>query len=202
MRDKELLKTTISNPTFSSLSKSQQDKLRGSLYHKLDVLDRLERKKISQVDAHLELGVSESAVSQLKRNKAKIRFFVQQHPGAAVKKKARQPKYDQLEVEVVQWIKKMSGLFHQLHFGVGMRMIQAYATQTATALKFKTFKADSGWYSRFCARHAILKSVLHGTAGDVNEADFIKSMGEIHRQLDSFLPEDVYNMDETGLFYK
>ncbi len=54
------------------------------------------------------------------------------------------------------------------------------------------------------AYSSIVREALHGEAGDVNEVEQRRAVEEIRQRLDleQVHVDDVYNMDETGLFYK
>ena len=93
-------------------------------------------------------------------------------------------------------------MFGQLKCGVGARAIQVYAEKIAMEMGVVGFSPDSGWFSRFCLRHSIVREALHGEAGDVNEVEQRRAVEEIRQRLEQVHVDDVYNMDETGLFYK
>ena len=55
---------------------------------------------------------------------------------------------------------------------------------------------------RFKKRHRILLHKVHGESNEVNLADVEKSREELHCIISEYELSDVYNMDETGLFYR
>jgi hypothetical protein len=190
-------------PPFKELSKRHQVLLHGTLYHKLDVVRRIEGGTLTRADAARELGCSQSAIYKLMRSKDNILAFCSANPGGIIHQKAKYPKYQQLEHEIARWVDGINGLFSQLHFGVGMRMIQHYAKQAAERMGLKDFDAESGgWFSRFCQRRLINRINLHGSGGDVNLADHEGAIRTLKETLSGFECRDIYNMDETGLFYR
>lgn len=56
-----------------------------------------------------------------------------------------------------------------------------------------------GWVTRFRQRHKILNQVRHGEAGSV-PAIAEEEMRVIQTVAGEYLEEDIYNMDETGLY--
>ncbi|UYV66112.1 GLG1 [Cordylochernes scorpioides] len=65
------------------------------------------------------------------------------------------------------------------------------------------FEASNGWLERFKARRNIAFKRLHGEAGSV-EANSVATWkgGIIPSLLAKYSPQDIFNADETGLFYK
>ena len=67
------------------------------------------------------------------------------------------------------------------------------------------FKSSDGWFRGWKWRHEIRNSVrLHGEAGDVDLADAEVTMAELRKTLTEggYDPEEIFNMDESGLFYR
>ncbi|UYV75599.1 hypothetical protein LAZ67_13000702 [Cordylochernes scorpioides] len=65
------------------------------------------------------------------------------------------------------------------------------------------FEASNGWLEKFKARRNIDFKRLHGEAGSV-DANSIATWkgGIIPSLLAKYSPQDIFNADETGLFYK
>ena len=65
------------------------------------------------------------------------------------------------------------------------------------------FKCSEGWLSRFKGRKAIVFRVIRGEAKAVNPEMVDAWQSTLLPQLlEEFSPEDIYNTDETGLFYQ
>jgi hypothetical protein len=59
-----------------------------------------------------------------------------------------------------------------------------------------------GWLSKFKKRNGIRNYKLHGESGSANVTNISESIVEINNQISSYDPCDVYNFDETALFYR
>uniref|UniRef100_A0A2D4Q5L4 HTH CENPB-type domain-containing protein n=2 Tax=Micrurus TaxID=8634 RepID=A0A2D4Q5L4_MICSU len=67
-----------------------------------------------------------------------------------------------------------------------------------------TFKASRGWFENFRHRSGIHRITRHGEAASANQEaanKFIKEFSD-YVKAEGFLPEQVFNCDETGLFWK
>jgi len=59
---------------------------------------------------------------------------------------------------------------------------------------------SNGWLTRFKKRHSFKCQKLHGESGSAPKIDF-ETMEFIQNKLSKFGLKDIYNMDESGLFY-
>ena len=64
------------------------------------------------------------------------------------------------------------------------------------------FEFSNGWLERFKARFAIKSYRRFGESGSVNMMVIENALPAIRELLDQYEWKDIYNMDETGLFYR
>ena len=64
------------------------------------------------------------------------------------------------------------------------------------------FTASRGWVEKFVKRHALRSVSLHGEGGQVQAAAVAADIFQIREDLREYDAEHIYNVDETGLFYK
>ena len=65
------------------------------------------------------------------------------------------------------------------------------------------FKASDGWLSRWKVRHNIIFKKVHGEKGSADNVSAKEwKSNKIAALLDSFCENDIYNADETGLYYR
>ena len=72
----------------------------------------------------------------------------------------------------------------------------------AARLSITGFTASHGYVRGFLKRYDICNITMHGQAGGANLAEAAAAVEDIRRKLESYPPDRVYNMDDTGLLYK
>lgn len=65
-----------------------------------------------------------------------------------------------------------------------------------------TFKASNGWLEKFRNRHAISFRKINGESASVDNSTVEEWTNRLSTILDGYHPSDVFNADETGLFYR
>ena len=82
-------------------------------------------------------------------------------------------------------------------------LLLAKADALAAALNVDTFKATTGFIDRWKTHHGITFKKICGEERSVSPQDTENWLNiTLPQLLGCFWPEDVYNLDETGLFYK
>ena len=64
------------------------------------------------------------------------------------------------------------------------------------------FKFSNGWLSRFKAHHSISNKVISGESGELQSDIVKKARKKIAESLFDFELKNIFNMDETALFFK
>jgi hypothetical protein len=64
------------------------------------------------------------------------------------------------------------------------------------------FEFSNGWLESFKNRRGIKSYCRFGESGSANMAMIEESLSQIRLTLDQYERRDIYNMDETGLFYR
>jgi len=59
-----------------------------------------------------------------------------------------------------------------------------------------------GWLQKFKIRNSIHQIKLQGEGTSVNLSIVVEALPQLHEICINYPPERIYNMDETGLFYR
>lgn len=81
-------------------------------------------------------------------------------------------------------------------------LLKEKALKFASDLSLSDFKASNGWQNSFLKRNNIVLKVQSGERASVDNTvvdNWRKKIGEI---CEGYSPSDIFNMDETGLFYR
>lgn len=65
----------------------------------------------------------------------------------------------------------------------------------------KLFKASNGWYSRFAKHYGLSSGKISGEAGSAPVEVAQEGREDLQKILEEYDPDNVFNMDEAGLFY-
>ena len=81
-------------------------------------------------------------------------------------------------------------------------MLLSEANESAFRHNYTNFQASNGWLQKFCTRHMIKMSALHGESADVSDdvVDIWKK--KLPSVCNGYADRDIYNMDETAIFYR
>ena len=66
---------------------------------------------------------------------------------------------------------------------------------------YESFDFSSGWLHRFKTLFQIGRLTRHGHSGDVDQTELPLDRASLAEQLSPFSPQDIYNVDESGLVF-
>ncbi|GBN91199.1 Tigger transposable element-derived protein 6 [Araneus ventricosus] len=77
------------------------------------------------------------------------------------------------------------------------------ALQLAKALGYDEFRGSNGWLEKFKRKHRIRAKVISGESKDVDDNDSENWITEtLSKILKEYKPENIFNADETALFFQ
>ena len=155
--------------------------------------------RVNQTQLAEEFGVTKKTINRIlwKAKDLKQKFL----NSPADLKHNRPTQYCAIEERVVTFVTLLRNMPKPLP--LSFSIIKAKAEEMAKSLGETNFKASSGWWEKVRKRNGIGKSVcLHGEAGEVDHEQIKSKIDEIRKDLESYDPENIYNWDETGLYFK
>lgn len=170
-----------------------------SLERKLQILHDVDMKTGLKSAVAAKHGISASTLSTILKNRVKINdaFSDSSHP--LTSKRMRESKNGKiLDDAVYTWFKQTRSQGVPISGPLLLSKAQELATELAI-----DFAPNNGWLHRFKKRRAINCKAITGESlavtPDMTDRWFTKDLPDL---LTSFEPEDIYNCDETGLFFR
>ena len=165
---------------------------------KHEIIAKIERGE-RQSSICRELSLSKTTVNSIWRNRKKLKQSLESAGFSIDCKRLRTSNHSDVDAALLVWFKQA----RSTNIPVSGPLLLEKATVLARTLGNKSFTATAGFIDRWKKRHCIIMKKVSGEAGSVVDEDTRPWLNEILPQLLSqYKPEDVYNADETGLFYK
>jgi hypothetical protein len=114
------------------------------------------------------------------------------------RKRDRSPKYPRLEELLQIWMAQCENMGYLINWD----MVKTKAKTWAVPLKIADFSYSNGWIDGFRRRSGFRMHHLHGEASSSDFVAATASLESIRYKISQFAPKDVYNMDETALYYR
>ncbi|XP_054629702.1 tigger transposable element-derived protein 4-like [Dunckerocampus dactyliophorus] len=174
-----------------------------SLERKIEVIRMHDKDKLSARAIAVKLSTQghrcgrTQILNILKRKPEWIEEFKSNMP-LDRKRKVRKTANDELNAILYEWFKDSTA--RQLP--VSGPLLQENLKEIATQLQLDEFKASNGWLDAFRRRHNIIFGKMNGESGGVETAVVDDWKQKLPNLGDGYAFRDIYNMDETGLFYR
>ena len=163
----------------------------------LDDYREFKKSGFSQADAARELNIAESTLSVMVSQEAKILRQVEE----CVKSiREREGNFPKIEDALWTWCEHVINNRGPLHDEV--LVTQGLQIARELGIPLNEFKASQGWVYNFKKRHGLFEIILHGEAASVNQTGLNEERMRFQEMISQYHPDDVYNADETGLFYR
>jgi hypothetical protein len=106
--------------------------------------------------------------------------------------------YQDVDEALAQWVES-----YQVNINISGEMIRQKVAQFLERLHPDALKFEfsSGWLAKFKQRHQIWSHRRFGESGVADTEIIEESLPRIRTILDQYALADIYNIDETGLFY-
>lgn len=169
-----------------------------TLKEKVDVINIFDKEKLSvrELAKRCNIGKTQAADIIKNRNELMLRWS----SNANVNQKRTFCKTEGLNVDKLcyEWFLKA----RNNGIPISGTLVRSKAKDIAEKLGYKTFKASVGWLEKFRIRHNISFKTISGEAANINSADVGNFIEKIPLLLKGYSPKNVYNADETGLFFR
>ena len=179
-----------------------------SLENRLRVIELLKSgKKSEETVAKIVGNISRSQVHRISKNREKL---IQIASEGVIRSTAKRIKNEAHHPEIDQGVLKWVNLMRNPPKGrpplpLSRSLIQERARHEAGLRGIQNFKASNGWFANWKKRCSLEDSIrLFGEAADVDQEQLKPLMQDLRAKLemDRYSAKCIFNMDETGLFYR
>lgn len=166
---------------------------------KVEILREVENGVLSKTEIAKKYDITKSTLSTYIKNKESIIAGYEKQQMKPSRKRLRTSAHPQLEDALVMWIKQV----RSQNLPLSGPIIAAKAREFATKMALEEFSASDGWLSRFKERHGLTFKTVCGEKADVDRAKCEEWLsGDLKDLLAAYSLDDVFNADETALYYK
>ncbi|XP_033745613.1 tigger transposable element-derived protein 4-like [Pecten maximus] len=161
----------------------------------IDVDKRIQSKKKNIAEAY---GIPQNSLSTLLKNRAQIEKAFNTGTFSPKRKYLRTANHSDIEEALFKW-------FHNVrdkNIPVNGPILSAKAEDLAKDLGYSDFKSSNGFIERFKKRRGISSKVSSGESSSVSEETVDEWKNKVGDIISNYTLDNVFNADETGLFFK
>ena len=165
-----------------------------SLKEKREIILEVEKGGIAK-----KYGISPLTLSTFLKQKSKIEQNIDADALGPQQKKMRTADYEEVDKAVYTWFVEIRAK----NIPINGPLLCERARSFARSLGFPEFVGSTGWLHRFRERLGISHKIINGEANDApKEGVSSWRLETLQAALKEYSPADIYNADETVLFYK
>ena len=168
-----------------------------SLEDKVKLIKKYENQKIGHRALAQEFLCGKTQVQTVLKRKREFLDAYEENVNPSTKRLCRHGEFE-LNDMLWDWFQKV----RSKNLPCSGPMLQQKAMEFAKVLGRTEFKASNGWLEAFKKRHKLGQSVLCGESASVDESLVSDWNSVLISHIEGYDMCDVYNMDETGLFYR
>jgi DDE superfamily endonuclease/Tc5 transposase-like DNA-binding protein len=182
-----------------------------SLSQKKEILDRLERNDTQERIAN-EYGINPSSVTRIKQSRLSIEAAIKHTSEELAEKKVRSSgsggSFPLIDERLLIWHRHYANRM-DISIASLQHMAQKFVSEFLNShdnpfqvSSLSNFKVSVGWIQKWQKRHGVTSKTKHGEAASVDPNLIASGRSKLSSILSSYNPEDVYNADETGLYWR
>ena len=114
-------------------------------------------------------------------------------------KRQKTVRYPELENALLEWILRSQDKII-LTDNICSEKAKVFAQMLN--IPFSDFKFSNGWLFKFKRRHGLVQIKKHGEDASADHAAAAVAVTQLRELLKDYELKDIYNMDETSLFYR
>jgi len=152
---------------------------------------------IKQKELAVQYGVSEGMISDILREKERW-LVIDSNSLQASLRREKKVSFPTIEEALTIWVDNAV----RCGLTITDSILTTKAYEFAFLLKEDKFKGSHGWIDNFKKRHNLKQYCIHGEAASAPLEDLDAMRDRLRETLKGYDPENIFNCDETGLFWK
>ena len=141
----------------------------------------------------LNIDIGKSTISDILKQRQK---WLNLEDSSCSTSRSRHAKHEKLENALFMWFNDV----RSNHASVNDEMLIEKAKQFGEKMNITDFAYSRGWLQNFKNRHGMSMKPMQGEANSADPEKVSAGRQRLKEVLKKYDPEDIYNMDETGLF--
>ncbi|XP_069110032.1 tigger transposable element-derived protein 6-like [Argopecten irradians] len=143
-------------------------------------------------------GIGKSTVSDILKRKDVYMKNIEENSNGNMFRFSATTKYEQLNELMWDWFRQA----RDKSIPLSGPILQQKSLEFASWLQISDFKASNGWLDKFKTRHSIKAFKVSGESAGIDDKlveDYTQQLPEI---CDGYSTSDIFNCDETGLYFR
>ncbi|XP_046750601.1 tigger transposable element-derived protein 6-like [Diprion similis] len=167
-----------------------------SIGEKIRMIEIVKTGSKTKKDIAEEFGIPTSTLSTILKNEVDLMQKIS--ADNLDRKRNKATEFPDLEECLIKWFKQC----RDQNVSVGGPILKEKAEAFAKSLGHENFRASNGWLQKLKKRHNIAFRKLCGESASVNDDVCSEWKTKLKLLLKDYEPQDVFNADDTALFYK
>ncbi|XP_060847983.1 tigger transposable element-derived protein 4-like [Rhopalosiphum padi] len=167
-----------------------------SLAEKVNLLKIIEKGEKKKQDIAKDFGIPASTLSTIIKNKDVI--LKNFNKNSATRKKMKLGEYSDIESCLLKWFQQCL----DKKIPINGPILREKAEEFGHKLGHEHFKASSGWLTNWKIRNSVVFKQVCGESGAVDVQKCSVWINNLPKLIENYSPDDIFNVDETGLFFK
>ena len=168
-----------------------------TLEQQVEAFKFLEQGKSSRDVANI-MGKGRTKIQNILKRTAEVLSKFESNAASIEKRKQHKTGNKELNDLCLKWFQDAV----KRRINVTGPLLKEKALKFAKDLQNEDFKASNGWLESFVKRHNIVFGKTSGERGDVIQATVDEWKQRIPTVCEGYSPADIFNMDESGFFFR
>ncbi|XP_036320191.1 tigger transposable element-derived protein 4-like [Rhagoletis pomonella] len=169
-----------------------------SIKEKMEIINVFEKEKLSVRGIAKRFNIGKTQAAEINKNKEKIRSKWESGSNVHQKRSFLKEGGSDIDRMCFDWFAKA----RSQKIPISGPILKAKAMEIAGKLGVPNFNASDGWLNKWRLRNNVSFKCISGEGADVNQDDVEQFRTKLPTLLNGYKPEDIYNADESGLFFR